>query len=456
MRVPSSSLGSLFALPVALPVALPAALLVALPVALFAPAAVAADDPALASFYAAETVTAKKVAGPAPETDKDPRFTQAPAATVLLAPQRTVRLNDKEANAALTSRQPTTATVKALVTDQDLAVLVSWVDPTEDRAPGAGASPGTRGDPTAFGDGVALEVPLTFGKGLRLPYIGMGDDQMHVSVTMQRATGTAKVRNWIGRDYVAAGFGSLTRAPLPGSRMLLRRDGDTWRALFIRPLAGARGQSLKAGLVPFALAVWDGEKHDRGGNKALSSWKFLRLEGEPVDAAYLKEMSYGYWPGDRGDLARGKTLVESVCVACHRLGDKRMAMESFAPDLSSIGAISTYGYLRESIVSPSATIVPHLNINRHTSRGGGVDASGAWPANDMYRWHVVGPDGKKTSKMTPFASFPPADIAAMVAFLKTLGVEPAPAPAPAPATSPPAAASKTAPPVPASTPGSSK
>jgi hypothetical protein len=39
-------------------------------------------------------------------------------------------------------------------------------------------------------------------------------------------------------------------------------------------------------------------------------------------------------------------------------------------------------------------------------------------------WHQRGPDGKKTSTMPEYASMPKEDVAAIVAYLRTLGAEP--------------------------------
>lgn len=374
------------------------------------------------AFFDNETVAARKVAGTAPRTDDDPRWAQATAAQVVLAPQLSVRLNDKDANAALATRGPVVATVSAVWTDAELAVRVVWTDPTEDRAPLDDA----RANTTSYGDAVALEFPAAFGAGQRLPHIGMGDEGQRVVVLMQRAFTLSTGHASVGRSYVAAGFGSITRAGLPGMRMTLRRDGATWRAVFVRALDGP-GASLRAGLVPFAVAVWDGAARERGGNKALSSWKALRLEGLPLDEGYARELAWGYGPGELGDVQRGKQLTETVCAACHRVGGKRNAPDGLAPELTGIGAYSTASYLRESIVDPHAVVVENLNINRHTARAAGPDATGAFASNEAFRWSVVDALGKRRSKMPSFAGLPAADVAAMVAYLKSLGAPAAPA-----------------------------
>lgn len=364
--------------------------------------------PGAERFFAAETVTATRVDGALPQSVFDARWDAATKARFVAHPQRTVRLNDKDANAALPRRTGVAVDVRALVSTTELGLLLTWRDATEDRI----------ADETArFSDGIALELPVRFGAGRRLPYVGMGDDAEHVTVTMQRAMDGGSR----GLEYVGAGFGSLTRALVQGGRSAMDYDAasGTWRALFVRKLK-SQGRDLDQGLVPFALAVWDGAEKDRGGNKALTSWKFVRVPDRKLDERFLAEVSYGYHEGDLGDPARGKILVETVCVACHRVNDKRFALESFAPELDGVGGYSTYAYLRDSLVDPSAVIVPNLNINRHYTKAA-PDAHGAFPNNAMYQWSATDGAGRKISKMASFASLPPDDQKAIIAYLKTLG-----------------------------------
>jgi complex iron-sulfur molybdoenzyme family reductase subunit gamma len=383
----------------------PAALLAAL---LLAPAARAGQDP-----LAADTVEVGDVPGPIPTDPAAPLWDGLPAHAVTVAPQRAVRLNDRQANAELAAAAPRPVAVRAATDGRDLAVVLDWIDETEDRS---------RSDATdAFGDGAALEIPLRFGAGLRLPYVGMGDDEMPVALYFQRAAAEGTV----GREAVAAGFGSLTRADLGGARMALRRDvaRKAWRALFVRSLAAGR-HDLRRGLVPFAIAVWDGARRERGGNKSLSAWKLLRLPRFPLEADYAAEMSRELAPGEPGDLARGKLLVETICAACHAVGDRRIAPPGVAPDLTGIGAIATPGYLRDSLVDPGAVIVPSPNLYQHQDRSRPAGATGTYPPDETFVWHRRDASGKRISKMPAFGSLPGPDVAAIVGYLMTLGVEP--------------------------------
>ncbi len=369
------------------------------------PGARAADD-----LLAADTVEVAAVRGPLSADPAAPHWEAARPREVTVLPQRTVRLHDRRANEALAAASPRAVRVRAATDGSALAVLLEWADATEDRAASS--------ETDVYADAAALQLPLQFGAGTRLPYVGMGDDALKVAVHLQRAAAGGT----IAREAVGAGFGALARADLGGARVAMRHDGarGTWRAVFVRPLAAA-GLDLRRGLVPFAVAVWDGARAERGGNKALSGWKLLRLAAFPADPAYAAELARGRAPEERGDPARGERLVTSMCTACHAVGARRPARPGIAPDLSGIGAIATPAYLRESIVAPSAVVVPGPAAPQHLDRARSPGVTGAFPAADAFAWHRAGPDGKKVSKMPAYAGLPEPDLRAMVAYLATLG-----------------------------------
>jgi complex iron-sulfur molybdoenzyme family reductase subunit gamma len=369
--------------------------------------ALAPDSRASEELLASETVAVKAVPAPVPADPAAAIWQETPGLAVVLAPQRSIRLHDRKANEALAAAGPRSATVRAVSDGKELAVLVEWADPAEDRA---------EDETDLFGDGAALELPLRYGAGLRLPYVGMGDDEMPVVLYFQRAGPKGSVP----REAVAKGFGSTTRADVGGARMAMRYADGRWRAVFVRPIA-APAHALEGGLVPFAVALWEGARSERGGNKGLSAWKLLRLPGRPVDATYASELAWGRRPEDRGDLARGRQLVTSMCAACHLTGERRVARPGIAPDLSVVGAISTPAYLRDSIVAPSAVVVPSPNPEQHQDRTRPADANGAYPRSEAFVWSRRDAGGRLVSKMPAYASLPEADVKAMVSYLMTLG-----------------------------------
>lgn len=371
-------------------------------------AALAAAAPA-GPPLAAETVEVRPLPAPLPADPADPAWAGLPALEVLAAPQRTIRLHDRAANAAADAAGLRRLAVRAATDGQSLAVVVDWSDATADLA-GPDAT-------DRYGDGVALQLPLAFGAGQRLPYVGMGDEAQPVAVFFGRATTDGPVV----RSAVGRGFGTLARQDLGPVRIAMRHDAarGAWRAVIVRPLS-AGGLDLRRGLVPFALAAWDGAGLERGGNKALSGWKFLRLPGLPAEEPFLAEQAWGRRPGDLGDPSRGKALFEASCSMCHPTAADRGAAPGLAPDLSEIGVIATPGYLRDSIVSPSAVIVPNPNPRQHQDRAG-KDPRRPWPVDEGYVWYALEADGRKVSTMPDGSTTPAADLADLVGYLLTLG-----------------------------------
>ncbi len=359
---------------------------------------------------AAETVAVAEVPAPIAADPAAAIWERIPALAVPVAPQRTIRLHDKKANEALATAATRTIAVRAATDGRDLAIWIAWSDATEDLA---------ADETDVFGDAAALQFPLRFGAGTMLPYVGMGDDALPVALYLQRAARGGP----LAREAVAKGFGSSTRAELGGVRVAMRHDAGRaiWRAVFVRPITTPAHDLAARGLVPFAVAVWDGARNERGGNKSLSGWKLLRMPRQQVDPAYASELAWGRGPDAAGDLARGKRLVETICAACHVAGERRTARPGIAPDLSAIGAIATPAYLRDSIVAPSAVLVPDPNTQQHQDRAKPVDAMGAYPRSEAFVWSRRDAGGKLVSKMPTYASLPADDVKAIVAYLMTLG-----------------------------------
>lgn len=363
-----------------------------------------------AAFFKAEVVDAT-AATKLPRTPADPAWAGLTGKHFRLTPQRTVRLHDKKANEVLAAGPGATEVlVKVAAGTSELAVFLEWPDAVQELV---------RADEVnVFADSIAVETPERFGAGLRLPAVSMGDDEAHVAVTLLRATkGGALVSR-----FSAAGFGSSTRqAPATETPAVMQYDEakKVWRAVVTLPL-----ESPNPGLVPLAFAAWDGGRGERAGYKRLSAWHFARLPGKAPDPAYVKEMGFGYEPGDLGDPAAGKALAETICIACHRFPGREIAPAGMAPNLELIGAIATPGYLRDSVVTPSEVVIHEPNPNQHYSPSAARDPNGAFPNADAFRWSQKGPDGRWLSKMPTFAQFTPTQIADLVAFLKTLAGPP--------------------------------
>ena len=367
-----------------------------------------ADQDYLKEFMKYEVINGQYIKGEIPSDPGAYLWKTVRGKKVFLYPQTSIRLNDKNANRLIPGKKAIEAMVKVAYNDDHLAVYIRWKDKTPSVQPAY--------DTNKFGDGVSVEFPIKFGKGVSLPYVGMGDEKHPVIVYLQK--------NIAGRDYqkvfISEGFGSLTEIEENVEiDMKYDNENNQWQVVIKRPLKTSNS-NLKSWLVPVAFAIWDGDKFERDGNKSLSRWKFIKLNRFNIDKDYLKYISWGYPPKKLGNPKRGKKLaIQNGCAACHRFDDQRTAPVGMAPDLSNIGGISNPIYLKESIVNPNDVVIRNLNPNRHYNRYGKPDKFNAYPNNDMYQWYIS-LNGKKQSKMPSFSHLSEQDLKDLISYLSTL------------------------------------
>lgn len=329
----------------------------------------------------------------------------APTKKVVLYPQYSVLLNDKNANEILKNTEPIQAEVAVGYNQKEIGILIKWKDETKSIQPTLTTN--------KYGDAVAVQFPTVYGKGKTLAYIGMGDSNHPVMVYLKKAVEGKEYK----KSFISEGFGTMTEVEEKGYSFTMQYDDSTkeWKAVIVKPLK-TPNLNLASGIIPVAFAVYDGDSLNRDGNKRISSWKFIKIKSDP---AYEKYISWGY--GEIGDPVRGKELmVQNGCNACHRYADQNIAPEGLAPNLSKIGGYSNPIYLKESIVNPSDVVIKNLNINRHYNKAAERDKIGAYPNNDMYTWYIKDDKGNLQSKMPPYSHLSEKDMADMVAYLKTL------------------------------------
>jgi putative heme-binding domain-containing protein len=88
--------------------------------------------------------------------------------------------------------------------------------------------------------------------------------------------------------------------------------------------------------------------------------------------AYIRNMStFNAGSATMGDANRGEALFEGTgnCAACHRVNGKGPRL---APDLSNVGALRTPAMLEESLVDPTAAMLPVNRSVRAVTRDGKV------------------------------------------------------------------------------------
>lgn len=300
-------------------------------------------------------VVVTRTGGEPPLDPNSPAWLKLPGAAIVLYPQVGV--------SPATGEKPLVARLRAFYSAKTLALHVEWPDAAAARGVGIGR----------FADGVALQWPVGYGPGRALPYVGMGHVGAPVTLWFWRADG--------GFETLAAeGFGTLTRQAPDGAQARGEWKNGTWRVVFKRALAAAGEHRVhvdptRQGLVPVAVAVWNGEAAERDGLKRLSAWQWLRFEKSKIDASYAKEVSA---VGLAGDAARGKQLMsEKGCASCHSYPDNP-AQPHIGPDLTYAGGIHTASQLAASLLEPSKIIVPG-------------------------KAYFTVQDGKKISLMPPFA-----------------------------------------------------
>lgn len=344
--------------------------------------------------------------------------------SIMLYPQTTIGNNDKEATEKMKGLKALSAHAGAVFNDKEMLVVVKWKDATNSKQSATSTK--------LFGDSVAIQFPSACNEADKLPYIGMGSDGRTVTVLLQKnadaiypAAEKADVTmqqvkqnlNMFGEElkkkeaaqkalagkytkvFVAEGFRSMTEVKdAKGYEMSMSYKGGEWTAVFKKPLNDDYSKACDA--LPMAVAIWDGAKDGRNGNKWLSSWTPIKMKDTPkakADIAKINEKS-------KGNIASGKKLATDNCAACHTMGDIKAPMAYMAPDLSNIGGYATAGYLKESIVAPSAVVVPGYNKNAHPS---GV-------------WYSADDKGARTSTMPAFDYLKANEIDDIVAYLQTL------------------------------------
>ncbi len=355
-------------------------------------------------------------------------WSKAKFETVTLYPQTSIEFNDKKANELVANAKGKKAQIGALHDGKNIAVMVKWVDKTKDVEQCMSSD--------VYTDGFAVQFAGTTKKAQPLPYIGMGSEGRPVVVHLQKATAKvyepngnkdvstqinrqqtgvfgkelaeydAKVASLAKTDYekvfVAEGFRSTTEVKDNSvkSNGAMVHGPAGWSGTLVRPLKDAY-VNLN-GTVPVAIAVWDGSTMGRNGLKNLSSWVAINLEGQKSTTAMVAELT----SDTKGDVVKGKeAAMTNGCNGCHQM-EAADAKSFMAPSLKNIGGYSTSAYLRESILKPSAVVVPGYNRNAHANTP----------------WYNI-EKGKRVSTMTDYSFLDKETIDNIVAYLKSLKAE---------------------------------
>jgi DMSO reductase family type II enzyme heme b subunit len=164
--------------------------------------------------------------------------------------------------------------VRALHDGTNVAILLEYVDPTEDPD-----------------DSAAIEFMV-------------GDKKAHFAHGQPMAQvegGPVNIWFWKnkdgkGVDMNAKGFGTLKVQTHQDVKAKGVYANGTWKVVFTRPLATEHPdedtQIAKGGFINISFAVWDGKKDasgelkEKGSQKAVSSWWYFRAEAPPDYSGY--------------------------------------------------------------------------------------------------------------------------------------------------------------------------
>ncbi|MBM4423694.1 MAG: hypothetical protein FJ030_09920 [Chloroflexi bacterium] len=270
------------------------------------------------------TLVAAQVSGDLPLADLDSAvWQQATAIDVPLSAQNVVRPMMLNTNVK-------SITARALHNGTQLAVLVEWADDTQNDSMVRVQD---------FRDAAAVQFPLAEGQ----PFFCMGQQGGNVNIWHWKADWQADITarndmhtlypnmyvdqypfsaaadpivaapadyadsNYLPalasgnlfasasrlssvEDVIAGGFGSLTAQPVEGQNVQgygVWAEGK-WRVIFSRDLESTETEdaSFGAGKVySVAFAVWDGANGERNGQKSVSQWVSLQIEGVAASPA---------------------------------------------------------------------------------------------------------------------------------------------------------------------------
>lgn len=184
--------------------------------------------------------------------------------------------------------------VQALHDGEQLALLVSWTDPSESPDPAWAdfarrvletMGPGDEGAATepGAGDKLVVQFPQALSEGLERPYFLQGDSRRPAYLWTWESGVVGAI------ESSARGMGTGTRQPQQDLRAASQHADGQWRVLILRALDTGDEEDLTFPVgraVPMAFQAWDGDNGERGHQGAVSTWYFLSLRGPTPITVY--------------------------------------------------------------------------------------------------------------------------------------------------------------------------
>lgn len=184
--------------------------------------------------------------------------------------------------------------VRALHDGQELALHVSWTDPSQSPDPDwaeyatrvvEAMDPKEEGATWQLGapDRLVVQFPQQMPTGMERPFFLQGDNRRPAYLWRWASDGTAD-------EAVARGMG--TAVPQGTTEVVTDAsfaDGQ-WRVVFRRPLATDDEEDLqlpRAQGIPIAFQAWDGDNGEAGLQGSVSSWYFITLQERTPATVYV-------------------------------------------------------------------------------------------------------------------------------------------------------------------------
>lgn len=185
--------------------------------------------------------------------------------------------------------------VEALHNGQELALRLSWHDPSESPDPAwlewqgrvlATMEPreASAVEPGPRPDALAVQFPRNIPEGMQRPYFLMGDAREPVYLWHWRSEPGAGE----AVEALARGLGEIE--PLPAADQALNGsavfDQGRWQLVLRRPLVSDSPDRIAfetGRAIPVAFFAWDGSNAEEGTRGSVSSWYFISLD-EPTRA----------------------------------------------------------------------------------------------------------------------------------------------------------------------------
>ncbi len=246
-------------------------------------------------------LAAQAASGPLPTDPDDPAWGTAAEFIVPLTGQATFPPRWQVPSV-------TDLAVRALYSDQEVALQLAWDDAVPDTIPTDSTLAATEGWRPAdsypaifadsgrkrvrFEDAAEVMVPAQIGEGVALPHFVYGDLADPVDLWRWQAASGGLTHPAPALELRAAGADRPPEPRAAGAQHLTgqaRWKDGRWRVVLRRPLqtdSAGEAQMASGQLVPVAFHVWDGSNGETGLRMALSSWYFLRLGASVPTRAY--------------------------------------------------------------------------------------------------------------------------------------------------------------------------